>query len=160
MQRRPNAKKAAHYTSRGASRRTYYFVPKELPTKSYPKILPRVTPKLPQTTAKRPHQQNRGAALRAAQPSVFAGRFAVVCVNFGVALGRIMGYFINHILWRTSDVCDGHELFGFSLRPPLENNVKKTKMISKISMFSKKSKKSFHQQRPAGPLPSFSYSFC
>ena len=67
------------------------FVPKKLPTKSYPKILPRVTPKLAQTTAKRPHQQNRGAALRAAQPSVFASLFAVVCANFGVTLGRILG---------------------------------------------------------------------
>ena len=37
---------------------------------------------------------------------------------------------------------------------------KKIKKIMKISIFSKKSKKSSHQQRPAGLLPSFACSFC
>ena len=49
---------------------TYYFVPKELPTKSYPKIT--------QNAAKRPHQQN--GALRAPFLPAF---FAAFCANFG-----------------------------------------------------------------------------
>ena len=37
---------------------------------------------------------------------------------------------------------------------------KTIKNIIKINIFSKKNKKSSHQQRPAGLLPSFSCSFC
>ena len=74
--------------------------------------LSKVASKLAQTTTKRPHQQNRGAALRTAQPSVFAGLFVVVCANFdanfnnflnllltimgllsGVALSRFFAFF-------------------------------------------------------------------
>ena len=50
----------------------HYLVPKELPTKSYPKIT--------QNAAKRPHQQN--GALRAPFLPAF---FVAFCANFGTS---------------------------------------------------------------------------
>ena len=58
----------------------YYFVPKELPTKSYPKINAKRNKKASSTKQGAPRFARR-------QSPVFARLFAAFGVNFGVTLG-------------------------------------------------------------------------